>query len=562
MHVLILALHRPTKPTGVCRHAANLAQCLADLDAVDKVTLVVGEWQWKYFQQSFNLKSAKVDLMSIDIKNSSPRRNRWFLFGLPKLVRQIQPDMVHMSFPFPFIRQWLGVPVVSTIHDMYPYECPENFGYPRVWFNQLFLRQCIYSSDGLICVSKCTLEALNTYFPETDQHKQIAVVYNIVDFSEVHSTTAIQLKEYDLSQPFVLTVGQHRKNKNLDLLIEAFSLLRRNRRLEPETKLLLVGSSGPETDNLNQLVSTLELDKQVLFLSNLTDGELRWLYEHAAVFVAPSSSEGFCLPLVEALTLGCRVVCSDIPIFREVGASHCHFFNLNADPIQALSEQILIALSLPRPKASVLEAQFAKPAIAQSATRLLCQAPVGSLSFSLRSGQAAPSSPTFLPMTLTLRSSIPDKPGTLKNSALIVAGFATAFFPRLFTYFGAPAPLNFLHLAIVPGIAIAVLATTRVRHSRQIQVVLHVLTGIGIFLTCIAASAFVSDAGLINVVLQFVLFSQPFVLLATMLAIPTSLQSRESLPILVFEALPCSISCLRSHSPFYSPLGFIRGAAD
>ena len=365
MHVLILALHRPTKATGVCRHAANLAQCLDGIDRVDKITLVVGEWQWKYFQQSFGLKSAKVNLTSIEIENSSLNRNRWFLFGLPKLVRQLQPDVVHMSFPFPFIRQWLSAPVVSTIHDMYPYECPENFGYPRVWFNQLFLRQCIHSSDGLICVSKCTLEALNRYFPEVSQHKRTAVIYNIVDFSEVRSTTPCQLKESDLSQPFVLTVAQHRKNKNLDLLIEAFSILRRDGRLRPETKLFLVGSSGPETDNLNQLVRTLDLEKQVLFLSDLTDGELRWLYEHTAVFAIPSSTEGFCLPLAEALTLGCRVVCSDIPIFREVGASHCHFFNLNADPIRALSEQILIALSLPRPKTSVLEAQFAKPAIAR-----------------------------------------------------------------------------------------------------------------------------------------------------------------------------------------------------
>ena len=45
MHILIAALHRPTKPTGVCRHAVNLAQCLADTDEVDKVTLVIGAWQ-------------------------------------------------------------------------------------------------------------------------------------------------------------------------------------------------------------------------------------------------------------------------------------------------------------------------------------------------------------------------------------------------------------------------------------------------------------------------------------------------------------------------------------
>ena len=54
MHILIAALHRPTKPTGVCRHAANLAQCLADTPEVSKVTLIVGTWQKDYFEQFFN----------------------------------------------------------------------------------------------------------------------------------------------------------------------------------------------------------------------------------------------------------------------------------------------------------------------------------------------------------------------------------------------------------------------------------------------------------------------------------------------------------------------------
>ena len=50
MHILIAALHRPSKPTGVCRHAANLAQCLADTKEVTKVTLIVGAWQRHYFE--------------------------------------------------------------------------------------------------------------------------------------------------------------------------------------------------------------------------------------------------------------------------------------------------------------------------------------------------------------------------------------------------------------------------------------------------------------------------------------------------------------------------------
>ncbi|MEL7509545.1 MAG: glycosyltransferase, partial [Cyanobacteria bacterium J06554_1] len=177
MHVLIPALHRPIKPTGVCRHAANLAHCLADLDSVDRITLLIGQWQTTYFKQTFHFESPKVQIVSVDIKNGSLARNWWFMFGLPQLSKQLKPDIIHMSFPFPFVRQWFEAPIVATIHDLYPYECPENFGYPQVLFNQLFLRQCIRNSDGLSCVSKCTLETLDHYFTGVEKQKQRKVIY-------------------------------------------------------------------------------------------------------------------------------------------------------------------------------------------------------------------------------------------------------------------------------------------------------------------------------------------------------------------------------------------------
>ncbi|MFM6159187.1 MAG: glycosyltransferase family 1 protein, partial [Sphaerospermopsis kisseleviana] len=87
MHILIVALHRPANPTGVCRYAANLAQCLADTSEVSQVTLIIGVWQRQYFEQLFH--SHKIKLISVDIKNSSLVRNIWFLFGLPILVNSL-----------------------------------------------------------------------------------------------------------------------------------------------------------------------------------------------------------------------------------------------------------------------------------------------------------------------------------------------------------------------------------------------------------------------------------------------------------------------------------------
>ena len=61
----------------------------------------------------------------------------------------------------------------------------------------------------------------------------------------------------------------------------------------------------------------------------LSDGELGWLYEHAALCCVPSLHEGFGLPVVEALIYGVPVVASDIPALREVGGAGAHF----ADPL-------------------------------------------------------------------------------------------------------------------------------------------------------------------------------------------------------------------------------------
>lgn len=363
MHIVIAALHRPSKPTGVCRHAANLAQCLAETNQVTKVSLIVGEWQKSYFEKSFNFLSSKINLISIDIKNTSSSRNIWFLLGLPKLAKSLNATIVHLSFPLPFIRQLFACPVVATIHDLYPYEFPENFGYPNVVFNQLFLRQCIYNSDGLSCVSKTTLEALNQYFKNIGDRKKTTVIYNQADFSYVVSK--IPKFTSDISSiSFLLAVAQHRKNKNLDILIKSYDSLRQNHQIPDSTKLVIVGSPGPETENLHKLIHTLLLETQVIMLASIDDAELCWLYQNCEMLVVPSTTEGFCLPLAEALSLGSKVVCSNIPIFKEI-ANDCTFFSLEGDTIKNLSLSIINSLAKLRIHKPTSDYRFSKTYIAQ-----------------------------------------------------------------------------------------------------------------------------------------------------------------------------------------------------
>lgn len=362
MHVLISALHRPSKPTGVCRHAANLARCLADTDKITKVTLLIGAWQQHYFATAFNLCSDKIDIISIDIKNSSLARNIWFLWGLPKFANQLQPDLVHLSFPLPFIRSLFPCPVIATIHDLYPYECPENFGKIQAVFNRFLLRICIQQSDGLTCVSQTTLDRFKFFFPKHPNYQDLIVIYNIVDFNNIEPKIPDFFKDKE-SIHFLLSVGQHRKNKNLDLLIDAFAFSVKMQQIEDSIALIIVGSHGPETENLIRQIHTLKLQTKVHLLTSIDDRELCWLYHHCQAVAIPSSIEGFCLPLAEAVHLSCQVVCSDIPIFREIGSSDCIYFDLHADPIRNLSTAILKVIQQPLSVRDNKPSQFSRSVI-------------------------------------------------------------------------------------------------------------------------------------------------------------------------------------------------------
>jgi glycosyltransferase involved in cell wall biosynthesis len=364
MHILVAALHRPSKPTGVCRYAANVARCLAETKEVNKVTLAVGEWQRDYFSSALALESPKIFLKSINISNNSLSRNLWFLFGLPKLAKQLSPDVVHLSFPLPFVKSFFSSPVISTIHDLYPYEYPENFGSWQAHFNRLFLNQCLHQSDALTCVSKNTLQSLRYYFPHISSSKKVAVIYNSIDFRDVIPVPPKGLDDVS-SASFLLTVGQHRKNKNLDLLIQAFALLLQAKKLSESSKLVIVGSSGPETDNLSNLINTFSLERQVLMLSGLQDGELSWLYQNCRLFIIASSTEGFCIPLAEALSFSCTVVCSAIPVFKEVGSDQCTYFDLQGDTIKNLSQAINQALDEPPKKINCKDTRFSMANVAQ-----------------------------------------------------------------------------------------------------------------------------------------------------------------------------------------------------
>jgi glycosyltransferase involved in cell wall biosynthesis len=76
-----------------------------------------------------------------------------------------------------------------------------------------------------------------------------------------------------------------------------------------------------------QLLEALDITSRVVFCGQVPDNELFRLYNQAYAFVFPSLEEGFGLPLLEAATAGCPVLCSDIAVFREIAGDSALYFD-------------------------------------------------------------------------------------------------------------------------------------------------------------------------------------------------------------------------------------------
>jgi glycosyltransferase involved in cell wall biosynthesis len=182
MNILVTALSSSTGPSGICRHAYSLVCCAASRREISEVTLVIGKWQEEYFRHSFRIEGTKVNVIAVNIRNDAIARNRWYLWELPKLLDALASDILHLSFPVPIRRSALNCPVVVSLHDLYPYDEPHNFGFPKVFFNRAFLQRCLKEADLVACVSETTLSRLSTRFPQV-AHRKSVVVHNCVNIS-------------------------------------------------------------------------------------------------------------------------------------------------------------------------------------------------------------------------------------------------------------------------------------------------------------------------------------------------------------------------------------------
>jgi glycosyltransferase involved in cell wall biosynthesis len=217
---------------------------------------------------------------------------------------------------------------VVTVHDFTPEKFPKLFGGLLDRLNVYNKRNAIKKADALISISNNTkVDLIDLY--GIDQGK-IRVVYLGVDkiFAK-----AVEYKKGD--KPFFLFVGNRNSYKNFSFILKAISSWSQKDRYD----LVCLGGGRFNKEEIGSIES-LNLTRTVKQISYVDDAGLVSYYNRAHALIYPSLYEGFGLPIIEAMACGTPVICSDIPVFREIGGKFPLFFKNDPDDFRDCLDKI------------------------------------------------------------------------------------------------------------------------------------------------------------------------------------------------------------------------------
>ena len=225
------------------------------------------------------------------------------------------------GFPFNALDEIEGLARVEYcifIHDLiiiyYPeYFLPVNHNDQVSW-----MRHLLNLKPHLIANSTVTKEYIERFAEENNRETGdiVTAFIGVEPYFKDHDSIQAASKAND----YFVVISTIEPRKNHLLLLNIWREMALERRIAPMPELYLVGKRGWENENVIDMVERCDpITGLVHEASNLSDSELIALLKGARALLYPTFSEGWGMPVVEALTLGVPVICSDIPVLRESG---------------------------------------------------------------------------------------------------------------------------------------------------------------------------------------------------------------------------------------------------
>jgi glycosyltransferase involved in cell wall biosynthesis len=226
------------------------------------------------------------------------------------------------------------LPTVAIVYDLVTFEPGVGARLESQVVERLTLGLTVRRARGLVCISAATQDALVGRFPAARGKSTVAPL-GVAPSLGVPASGELDA----LPAPgFVLAVGTLEPRKNLPRLVAAYAAL--PTALQEAHPLVVVGPQGWQTGAT--LAALESLGERCLALGHVSDAVLAELYRRCGVFCYPSLSEGFGLPVLEAMALGAPVVTSDISSLPEVGGDAVEYVDpRSAESIQGGLQRVL-----------------------------------------------------------------------------------------------------------------------------------------------------------------------------------------------------------------------------
>ena len=230
-----------------------------------------------------------------------------------KKLLKFSPDIVHrtlFSNNFPIKEKSR---IVITVYDLIH----------EILFDQRKLKpkqKAINQADKIICISNNTKnDLINIYNVNPDK---VSVTYLGYEHMNVQSKFAENFSE-KLTVPYILFVGSRKRYKNFDFFLNSFS---KSKKLMSDFNVVLFGGEEILGEEKKKFENLNFKKNQIIHIKG-DDLVLKNLYKNAKAHIFPSLYEGFGLPLIESMYIGCPIICSNIKPFLEIAYKSAEFFD-------------------------------------------------------------------------------------------------------------------------------------------------------------------------------------------------------------------------------------------
>ncbi len=265
----------------------------------------------------------------------------WTQTGFLRAIRSDKPDVLWMPMHnIPLLRN-KKIKTTVTIHDLAFKYFPDHFTKIDLIKLNFLAGMAIRRSDKIIAVSESTKNDILKFYPGIEEQK-IKVIYHGFDsslFKKNSSREEIKnlLSKFQiLNSKFILYVGAIQPRKNLEILIEAFNLYKKEKCADPnpfykkdsneKIKLVLAGGKAWKWEKILESAKNSPYSKDIIVTGTLPFKEIRTLYQNASLFVFPSLYEGFGIPILEAFASETPVISSQNSSLQEVGGRAVKYF--------------------------------------------------------------------------------------------------------------------------------------------------------------------------------------------------------------------------------------------